>query len=174
MITKMKDLLPGDVLLYPPKGIFGKIIAFKTWHKVGHVELYMGNDRSIASRDGKGADIYTARLDDVMYVLRPKAEFNREKALVWFCRELRGQPYGWLDLLQFGGFNINGKGIVCSPCVCLVLRAVDILVFGNEPAAKIAPCSFLLTELLTQIFPIIEKVIPVELPVEVVVVPSGL
>ena len=46
-------LLPGDVMLYRPSGVFGWLIRVKTWHPISHVEVHCGGGQSFASRDGK-------------------------------------------------------------------------------------------------------------------------
>lgn len=143
-------LQSGDVLLYGPKGFFGKVIAFKTWHPIAHVEVYIGDDHAVASRDGQGVGLYVARTGDIKHVLRPNVPLDLVAALHWF-ETVKGQPYGWMDLLQFAGFGANGKGMVCSPCATEFLRAGGVPVFGNEPAIKIAPFQFLLSELLTDV-----------------------
>lgn len=144
-------LVPGDVLLYPAKGLYGKIIALKTWHAIGHCEIYIGHGYSVASRDGVGVGRYHARLNDVKHVLRPKRPFDLTKALAWFYTSANGQPYGWLDLLHFIGISRNGRGMVCSPFCADFLRAGGIPVFNQEPAIKIAPFQFLLSEELTDV-----------------------
>lgn len=141
----------GDVLLYGAKGLYGKIIALKTWHGVGHCEVYIGNGFSVASRDGQGVGRYAARLDDIKHILRPELPFDLSAALCWFYREANGQPYGWLDLLQFIGLNINRKGTICSTFVVDWLRAGGIPIFNAEPSTKIAPFQFLTSELLREV-----------------------
>ena len=148
-----KTLLPGDVLLYKPTGLFGRIIALKTWHKIAHCECYVGNGNSVASRDGKGVNIYPLRLTDLAYILRPTQPLDLVSGLRWFHKEAKGLPYGWLDLAQFIGRNVNGKGMVCSPFLTYFLRACKLPIFNDEPAEKIAPFQFILSELLDQVWP---------------------
>lgn len=146
------DLREGDVLLYKPTSFYGSIIRIKTWHNVSHCELYMGKGISAASRDGKGVNFYPARVDDALiYVLRPTLPFNAENAKT-FVTGMVGTPYGWLDLLDFVGFHVDKKGIVCSPFLTLALRAGGIPVFNNEPANSIAPFQFLTSEYLQELY----------------------
>lgn len=147
------DLLkPGDVLLYKPVGIFGKLIALKTWHPIAHVELYLGKGISSASRDGQGVNFYPWRDTDIAAVMRPKAPFifdaTRAKLLT---RLWVGTPYGWWDLLNFAGVSADSKGIVCSPWVTTVLRDNGLQVFNVDPPNLIAPFQFLDSELLERI-----------------------
>jgi cell wall-associated NlpC family hydrolase len=143
-------LRPGDVLLYRPKGVFGWIIRLKTWHPIAHVEIYLGNQQSAASRDGVGVGLYPLRLEGLAHVVRPKLPFDAAKALA-FTEGMKGTPYGWLDLLNFGSISIDTKGIVCSPFVTLLLRDNGIPVFGDEPANLVAPFQFLTSELLSDV-----------------------
>ena len=147
-----RGLLPGDVLLYKATGLYGRIIALKTWHSIGHVEVRITETQSAASRDGKGVGLYPTRFADLVYVLRPTVPFQSRAALDWFHREAKGLPYGWADLLQFVGLNINRRGIVCSPFATQFLRAGGVPIFNREPAEKIAPFQFQTSELLHQVW----------------------
>lgn len=151
-MTLRDQLKPGDVLLYSPKGIFGWIIRVKTWHKVAHCEVYVGHGESVASRDGIGVGRYPLRTAQLTAVCRMKPDairdaagtilpFNLFKALVWFER-MKGTSYGWGDLLNFAGFNVDAWGIVCSPFCAKFLRAGGLDPFNGEPAQKIAPFQF--------------------------------
>lgn len=151
MSTVGDILLPGDVLLYGAKGFYGKIIAIKTWHGIGHVEVFIGGGFSVASRDGQGVGRYDARLLDIKHVLRPTVPFDLTKALAWFFTDANGQPYGWWDLLHFIGIAKDGQGMVCSPFATEFLRAGGVPIFNNEPAIKVAPFMFLLSEFLKEV-----------------------
>lgn len=146
------DLRPGDVLLYKPSGIFGKLISLKTWHPIAHVELYLGNGLSSASRDGKGVNFYPWRDTELVAVMRPKAPFvfDATRAKV-FTSNWLGTPYGWLDLLNFVGITKDTKGVVCSPWVTMVLRDNGLPIFNADPPNLIAPFQFLDSELLERI-----------------------
>jgi hypothetical protein len=143
-------LLPGDVLLYKPKGIFGWAIRVKTWHPISHVEIAMLPGFSAASRDGEGVDYYRTRLEGLVHVLRPSVPFDLTGARQYVSAMLH-TPYGWKDLLCFYGMQIDAPGIVCSPFVTEVLRASGVPVFNHEPANLIAPCDFLKSELLEDV-----------------------
>src|SRR3954468_21970097 len=92
---------PGDCLLYRPKGFFGWVIALKTWHQVAHVEVYVGNGQSVASRDGIGVGLYPFRNTELCAILRPNKEFQIAPALDTFYRKYRGQGYDVMGLLRF-------------------------------------------------------------------------
>lgn len=80
MVRGERAVKRGDILLYPPRSFFGRLIAIKTWHKIAHVEIYAGDGQSVASRDGIGVNLYPARLDDVKHVLRPAVLFEWDLA----------------------------------------------------------------------------------------------
>lgn len=143
---------PGDVLLYRPSDLYGRIIAYKTWHSVAHVEVSVGLGCAVAARPKTGVDRYPLRLDATLSaVLRPVQPFDLSAALRWFEREARGLPYGWLDLLAFLGWRVDGPGMICSSFATGFLRAGGLRVFNVEPITVIAPCDFLQTELLTEV-----------------------
>ena len=147
----MPNILPGDVLLYRPgKGFFSWLIRIKTWHPISHVEVAVSDRTSVASRDGVGVGMYAHRSKGLAYILRPK-NFDLEPAMEWF-QSVDGLPYGWLDLAQFSGLPIDGEGMVCSPFATMFLRTGGVKIFNNEPAIKIAPFQFLLSEALTEVW----------------------
>lgn len=135
-------LRAGDVLLYRPNGIFGRLIQAKTWHAISHVEVYVGGFESVASRDGQGVGRYPLRVSELAYVLRPQAALDLPAGLKYFDR-VKGTPYGWLDLLAFYGVTKNFRGIICSPFATEFLRACGWNVFPTDRAEDIAPFQFL-------------------------------
>jgi hypothetical protein len=143
-------LKPGDCLLYRPSGVFGRIIAIKTWHRISHVEVFIGTSTitdqteytSVASRDGKGVNFYQTRTSELAYILRPQASLDLA-AGIRYARRLVGTPYGWTDLLNFIGFSIDAKGIVCSPFATGFYRACGFNIFPTDDINKIAPFQFL-------------------------------
>jgi hypothetical protein len=136
------QLRAGDILLYRPKGIFGRLIQMKTWHRISHVEIYAGNQQSYASRDGKGVECYPIRLTELAFVLRPTRPLDLVKGRAYFD-SMRGTPYGWLDLLDFAGFNVDKKGIICSAFAAEYLRACGWNVFPTDKANLVSPFQFL-------------------------------
>lgn len=136
------QLRQGDVLLYRPVGIFGRLIQVKTWHSISHVEVYDGNLQSVASRDGEGVDRYPLRVSELAYVLRPNVLMDFNAGHRYFDT-MKGTPYGWFDLLAFVGVTHNFRGIVCSPFATGYLRACGWNVFPLDPIDKIAPFQFL-------------------------------
>lgn len=135
-------LKPGDCLLYKPKGIFGRLIAIKTWHKISHVEVYDGEGYSWASRDGQGVNLYSWRDSELAYVLHPTMGLNLDAARTW-ASSMVGTPYGWADLLNFIAINVNKKGIVCSPFVTEFYRHAGWNIFPTDESNDVAPFEFL-------------------------------
>jgi len=135
-------LRPGDVLLYRPVGVFGLLIWLKSWHPIAHVEVFAGNGESLASRDGQGTAVYPVRLTELAVICRPRGPVDMGTARARF--EAKGhRPYGWMDLLQFVGLDVDAPGIVCSPCATEVMRDAGLTrLFNGEPAPKIAPFQF--------------------------------
>lgn len=142
MSVDVTTLKPGDILLYRPKGIFGWIIAAKTWHNVSHCEVYDGAGKSWASRDGIGVNLYPWRDTELAWVLRPTMKLNLPWARRW-AKDRIGTPYGWLDLLNFINIPIDAPGIVCSAFLTKFLRQAGWNVFPTDPARKVAPSQFL-------------------------------
>jgi len=98
----LPELFPGDCLLYRPSGVFGRIIAVKTWTKISHIEVYAGDGMSVASRDGKGVNAYAVREAGLGYVLRPTRQpVDITAGMAWFNKYARGQAYDWRGLLIF-------------------------------------------------------------------------
>lgn len=98
------DLQPGDTLVYGRVSwhdLFDTITCVKTWSKACHVEVYSGNGMSIASRNGKGVNIYPFRPAQLIAVRRPKSAFDWNKGYAWFRNTAQGQKYDWLGLLCF-------------------------------------------------------------------------
>lgn len=140
-------LKPGDVLLYAPSGVFGHLIAIKTWTKISHVETYLGNNESAASRDGIGVDTYPLRIADLAYVLRPKREPNLAAGLRWH-EPTRGQKYDWKGLLVFTLAVKQGAKdrMFCSEHTTRLQRAMGITPFAKQwDADRVAPANFLMS-----------------------------
>lgn len=102
-------LQPGDTLLYRPTAfsvkrfsgwLFGRLIALKSWHNISHVEVYLGDGQSVASRDGEGVNRYPWRNSELAYVLRPCHSVDLVAGQTWF-NGVRGQGYDWMGLTRF-------------------------------------------------------------------------
>ncbi len=137
----------GDCLLYRPTGIFGTIIKLKSWHDVAHVEIYTGEGKSVASRDGLGVGLYPWRDTDIAYVLRPTYPLDWMGFWRWF-KTVNGQKYDWLGLLRFSWFKSigtnNNNRMFCSEFAVRAYRAMNAHVFNDyEDADAVAPAQFL-------------------------------
>jgi hypothetical protein len=143
-------LQPSDCLLYKPKGFFGWVIAIKTWHAIAHCECYIGDGKSVASRDGIGVGEFPLRTTELAYVLRPNRPFELKLAYDWFSRKARGQGYDWAGLLRFAWrapvdkLRFNNKQF-CSEFCARFYRAGGLDPFNGEDADAVAPCTFKLS-----------------------------
>lgn len=144
------DLLPGDALLYKPNGMFGWVIAVKTWHMVGHCEVYVGGGKTVASRNGQGVNEYDLKVDNLHSVHRPRptSEFNILKALEFF-QTVKGQKYDWKGLLRFASRKpykilVGENEQFCSEFMTRFYRKGGLPIFRNEDADSIAPYQFAL------------------------------
>jgi hypothetical protein len=144
-----KDFIrPADNLLYRAKGIFGWVIALKTWHPIAHCEGYIGGGKSVASRDGVGVGIYDLRLSELRYIMRPRLKFDLDAAMRTFASRYQGQGYDWLGLLRFASrepvsaTRFNNLQF-CSELLTRWDRAGGLDPFNGEDADAIAPFQFL-------------------------------
>ena len=127
-------LRPGDVLLYRGTGVFSWAIRLKTWSNVSHCEGYVGEGRSVASRDGVGVGEYPLRLDGLYAVLRPRRRFCVSYAAQWFAT-VAGQGYDWIGLLAFFTARMQGnsnKKMFCSEFITRWQRAGRIEPFADS------------------------------------------
>jgi hypothetical protein len=144
-------LKPGDKILYRPADLFDWVVAVKTWAKVSHIEIYAGNGRSVASRNGKGVGLYDLRETRVAAVLRSAPTFDLDKALCWFRNHALGDRYGWRTLLNFVLLSSNPVPghQVCSEFAANFDRAGGAADFPAWwPACRTAPAQFLATRSL--------------------------
>lgn len=145
-----REVQPGDILIYWNPSLLGYAIAFKTWHKVSHVALYIGDDKSVEARLD-GVNYYPTSYEGVIAVMRPTVTFNLGKALEWFEKgDLlapegervipRGQGYDWKGIL---GFLTQGPGKYlaqfCSELLTRLFRWGGIDLFPRADADKVAP-----------------------------------
>jgi len=139
-------LRPGDALLYYSHDFGSFLIALKTWTKVAHVEIYRGDQTSLASRIESGANIYPLRLDGVAAVMRPKQPLDFQSADAWFEAKARGQHYDWLGLLCFLLARREGEKhkFFCSELATHYYRTAGIAPFNPRwPAVRVPPSFFL-------------------------------
>jgi hypothetical protein len=148
-VKLLKALRPGDVLLYRPCSLFGYLICIKTFSDVSHCEVYLGDGKSGASRDGIGVNTYDLRVAQLACVLRPFRYFKRAEAVQWH-NTVVGEKYDWLGLLGFVNVDwlVGHRRFVewkrdrmfCSVYVTRMMRAGGIDLFGRAwDADKTAP-----------------------------------
>lgn len=139
----------GDALLYYEKGDFVDwVISVKTWSDVAHIEIYAGNDKSVASRNGIGVNIYDLRTAGLKYVLRPKKPVNKQDAMTYFYNKACGQKYAFWSLFAFwfAKWKADPKRQFCSEFATNWYRSG-----GFEPfdpildADHVAPGTFLMS-----------------------------
>lgn len=140
------DLRPGDVLLYKPRGWFswGSLICIKTFSTVSHSEIYIGEDKTIASRESDGVNTYYLMLERLKFIVRPPRQPNMEAMLKWHTSVL-GAGYDFWGLFAF--YNL-GHGdthrYICSEHTMLAMRAggVEFFSWATDPQ-KVSPGMFL-------------------------------
>src|ERR1044072_718685 len=148
---KAKDFLqPGDNLLYKPQGMYGYLIAIKTWHNIAHCECYVGNGQAVASRDGVGVGLYPLREAQLAYILRPKEPILLPLAMDKFRRVYQGQGYDYMGLVRFAWrapvSKIRFENLqFCSEFLTRFDRDMGMKdLFNGEDPDAIAPFQFLL------------------------------
>lgn len=138
-------LIPGDVMLYRPKGIVGWLIASRTFSNWAHVEVYIGGGESLASRDGIGVGRYPVRWEQLGKVLRPRGHFHRRRALWWFNKHAKGQGYDYLAIVRFLlphciKRDLDRERQICSAFVVRLLRRAGVqFVAKDVDADMVAP-----------------------------------
>lgn len=125
-------LQSGDFLLYDSNGIFGRLIKFKRGERFTHVEIYVGDGKAVASRDGIGVGLYDLRLNGLAGVYRPDAKPNITEGMKWF-QAVNGQPYDWVGLLSFAWAQLRGRengAMFCSEFAVRFYRACQCELFS--------------------------------------------
>jgi hypothetical protein len=139
----------GDCLLYSPSDLFGWIIAVKTWSsRACHVEVYIGNGESVASRNGIGVGVYPVRTSQLSEVRRPNRPFTYRNAMDWFYLKANGEKYDWLGLLVFWLAVRKGAmdRMFCSEFATRFYRHGGFSVVAPDwDADMVAPAQFLQT-----------------------------
>jgi hypothetical protein len=141
-----QDLCIGDILLYNTDSIVDDLIDLKTWSDVAHVEIYVGDGWSVASRNGLGVDLYPYRPDSLHKVRRLSVPFDKENADTWFNSGVKGQKYNWASLAEFFNIHIQSQGFICSVFAANYLRYGGCELFAPDyEISKISPRDFELT-----------------------------
>ena len=149
------ELRAGDIILYRPSSLIDWIIAIKSWTKVSHCEIYAGEGRSYASRNGIGVNDYPLRHDHIAAIRRPLHEFDFSAARVWFYAKAIGQKYDWKGLLCFVLAVKQGTKdrMFCSEFATRFYNRGQFQPFDpNWDADRVPPSFFLVTPLLETIW----------------------
>lgn len=137
-LANFPELQAGDILLYGG-GFVGRLIQFRTWSDVSHVEIYAGKLRVLASRS-EGPREYLFRADGIRRVIRPVASFDFEKGRQWFDTTASKLPYGYFDLARFYLIDIQTKGLICSEFADKFFNHCDLDLFNPRyPEGAVCP-----------------------------------
>lgn len=147
------ELRFGDALLYYTKGdLVDWLIRTKTGMFPAHIENYIGNNRSVASRNGIGVNTYALRQAGLVAVLRPKIQpmnhINQEIAMGWFFSKACGQKYDFKGLLAFwfAKWKADPGRMFCSEFSTNWYRAGGFEPFSPDlDADHVAPGTFLVS-----------------------------
>lgn len=144
---------PGDLLLYRGSGFFSKLICVKTWSQISHCSIYVGSAHAVASRDGKGVEMYEVRTDGLAAILRPTLPVDLPTALGWFAAKAKGQRYDFLGLLRFFTLGEQSQDkMFCSEFAMRFYRAGGFEPFNADiDADLVAPGQFLYSPRFTRI-----------------------
>ena len=140
-------LRPGDVLVFNRGGLFGWAIRTKTYGRASHVETYIGQGKTVGSRDGIGVNTFDLDPSGLVVVLRP-SHFDVENACAWH-KTVIGQRYDWLGL--FWSFYAIRTGsdnhkMFCSEHATRFARQGGFEPFSPETDADgVSPADFLRT-----------------------------
>lgn len=138
-VDTFPELKPGDVLLYGGGDLVSRLIQYRTWSDVCHIEIYVGDGRSVASRNGIGVGKYPLRVLGLRYVFRPQLPLDIERGLRWFWT-VNGTPYGWGDLGRFYLLDIPTKGKICSQFGDEFMQACGLPLFNLDyPDGAVCP-----------------------------------
>jgi hypothetical protein len=135
---------PGDCLVYAGRSFWSWFIKVKTWSPASHVEVYIGDGKAVASRDGKGVNLYDSTNTNLLAILRPNETFDIKAALAYFDT-VRGRKYDWWGLMRF--FRIGqytDKKMFCSEFATSFYRAGGFFPFhATYEPDKVSPGMYL-------------------------------
>lgn len=141
------DLLqPGDCLLYQGSSVFSWLIRAKTWSYISHVEVFIGNGRALASRDGEGVSNYPLRESGLVEILRPNEPFDLNAGIQWYGT-VKGAPYDWKQLFTFmkaGRKQLEDEtAFFCSEFANAFYRKCGVRAFSKTyPSSAVSPGMF--------------------------------
>jgi hypothetical protein len=141
-VDAFPELQAGDILLYGGTDAVSRLIQFRTWSDVSHIEVYVGEGRSVASCNGIGVGKYPLRIQGLRRVLRPTVALDLTDGLKWFD-SVNGTPYSWADLLRFYLIDVPTKGLICSEFGDMFFKACGLPLFNTDyPEGSVCPRDF--------------------------------
>ena len=156
MTLDATNLLPGDVLLYfDSRSLVDWVIAFKTWNRIAHIEIYTGHGMSVASRNGIGVNRYPLRTEGLVCVRRSGAPLDMASADRWF-QFSRDEKYDFKGLLCFYLAVKQGsmKKMFCSEFALRWCRHAGLEPFNPaQDADKTPPSYFWVTPAFETVWP---------------------
>jgi hypothetical protein len=154
------EIYPGDCLLYfNPNSVAHFLIALKTWHRIGHVECYLGECNSIGARPHTGVYRYKTERRNLTGVLRPSRPVDLRESVQWCERSAIGQGYDWLGLVRFAWKaqvlpEVWAESLqFCSEFATRFYRRGGLDLFPREDADAVAPFQFAVHPLLDPVTP---------------------
>lgn len=147
MIPDPESLVAGQVLLYStPDSLVDWIIERQSM-VAAHVEIYEGNLKSLASRNGIGCGRYDLRMEGLIAVLTP-LQVDMPAFSTWF-ETVNGEAYDFFGLsgFLFGENRQVPEHLFCSAFVSLgFLRSQKQPLFNKLwPSGLTSPSDFLKT-----------------------------
>ena len=98
----LPELKPGDILLFSGKSLFSRLIQVKTFSKFSHVEVYLGNNLTATSKEGKGVNWYEVETENLAAVLRPETLYQIDPSeAIDYHNSCVGQSYDYWGILRF-------------------------------------------------------------------------
>ena len=151
----------GDILLKAKGSPMNTLTKIKTWSDVSHSELYVGrffdplNSQVITAFPSNGVNFYPFKLDNTLYILRPKMLPSPE-GFHWFQKEAQGQKYDYLGMAAFVFAQLqggdNGKQF-CSEVIARIFKKGGYpLLHPRVDADAYAPSSFKTSPLVDYIW----------------------
>ena len=144
-MDKFINVKPLDILFIKSNHIGGKIIRWWTNSQIDHVELCLGNEKTIGSRPKGGVQIHDFSIcnNSGWVILRPTININNEQKnkIIEFAKSQIDKKYDWLGIL---GFVLNShvndpKEYFCSEFVSECFVHGDIKLIPRKASSFITP-----------------------------------
>lgn len=149
MIPDPSTLVAGQILGYHLADDLADFLIERTG-PIAHVELYLGNGESLASRNGIGVGRYPLRMEGITAILTPTFTVDMDAILKWFD-SVNGQPYDFTALsgFVFGENRQTPEHLFCSAFVALAfIRTQQPILNKLWPPALTTPTDLLKSPLV--------------------------